>query len=86
MKELLPVGPVVLLKDYFETIMIIGYKAQKKGSEDTKIYDYMAVEAPYGFSNDKEYILFNKEDIYTVLFVGYQSLEFDNYLNRLKKE
>ena len=82
MKELLPIGSVVKLKQGTKRIMVCG-RIQSKIDEN-KIYDYSACYYPEGIIDPKELFLFNNEDIDTVYFVGLQDgeeFEFRKYIN-----
>ena len=62
----LPIGSVVSLDQYRHYKMIIGYNYCNDGKE----YDYIACEYPIGISN-KSNILFNKEQIYLIVHIGF---------------
>ena len=87
MKELLPIGSVVMLKGGNKRVMICG-RIQTKVNED-KIYDYSACYYPEGIINPRELFLFDNEDIDMVYFVGLQDLEefkFRDYIDQQLKE
>lgn len=73
MKDLLPVGSVVLLKDATKKLMIIGI-LQVKPSEN-KLYDYLAVHYPEGYLGSDNNFLFNNSDINDIIFRGYENPE-----------
>ena len=82
LKELLPVGSIVLLKGAVKKAAIMGY-LQKVSAEDKKaaqadpslVYDYMAVPYPEGYLGKGSIFLFNEENICEVCFRGYDSDE-----------
>ena len=82
LKELLPVGSIVLLKGAVKKAAIMGY-LQKVSAEDKEaaqtdpslVYDYMAVPYPEGFLGKGSIFLFNEENISEVCFRGYDSEE-----------
>jgi len=83
MKELLPIGSVVMLKGGSKRVMVCG-RIQTKAKGKTR-FDYSACFFPEGIMNPKEMFLFNNEDIETVYFVGLQDVEefqFREYINR----
>lgn len=87
MKELLPIGSVVMLKGGNKRVMICG-RIQTKVNED-KIYDYSACYYPEGIINPRELFLFDNEDIDMVYFVGLQDVEefkFRDYIDQQLKE
>lgn len=86
MKELLPIGSVVMLKGGNKRVMICG-RIQMKIDED-KIYDYSACYYPEGIINPRELFLFNNEEIDMVYFVGLQDEEefrFRGYIDEQLK-
>lgn len=82
LKELLPVGSIVLLKGAVKKAAIMGY-LQKVSPDDketapadsSSVYDYMAVPYPEGFLGKGSIFLFNEENISEVCFRGYESEE-----------
>ena len=95
MNDFLPVGSVVLLKNGKKPISIIGYKMSSldnkylmKGHETTynKVYDYCAVLYPEGLISSDNFILFDKENIDTVIFKGYESDDCKELFDFLSKE
>lgn len=79
MKELLPVGSVVLLKDATKKLVIIG--VLQVNPNENKIYDYLAVPYPEGYIGSNNNFLFNKDDINDVVFCGYTNPERDMFIN-----
>lgn len=87
MKELLPIGSVVLLKGVTKRIMICGRIQEELESGIT--YDYSACFFPEGIINPDELFLFDNGDIDTVYFVGLQDteeFEYRGYINKNLKE
>lgn len=83
MKELLPIGSVVMLKGGKKRVMICG--RIQTNMETGKLFDYSACYFPEGIINARELFLFNNEDIEQVYFVGLQDVEefkFRGYINR----
>lgn len=83
-KELLPIGSVVLLKDGTKKLMIIGLKPIRESKPDV-IYDYIGVLYPEGFLGNKYNFLFNHEDINDVIFKGYQNPEREEFIELLQE-
>lgn len=82
MKELLPLGSVVLLKGATKRLMICG-RIQTNVATD-EVYDYSACPYPEGLISSKEVIMFNNENIERVYFMGFQDTEefqFRKYVN-----
>lgn len=71
-KNLLPVGSVVLNKDADKRLMIIGILIENAGIR----HDYIAVTYPEGFMDAQRLYVFNHEDIASVEFIGYMDAEF----------
>jgi hypothetical protein len=88
MKELLPIGSVVLLNGGKKRVMICG-RIQKKVDDDNILYDYSACYFHEGIINPRELFLFNNEDIDKVYFVGLQDVEefkFRDLINQKLEE
>ncbi len=80
-KELLPIGSVVLLKDGKKRLMITGVK--QVNTEDNKEYDYIGVLYPEGYMGDVGQFLFDHEDIYEIYFQGFKDEERDGFISAL---
>lgn len=95
MNNFLPIGSVVILKSGKKPISIIGYKMSSvdnkyliKGEEvpSDKVYDYCAVLYPEGLISSDNFILFDKDNIETVVFKGYESEDCKELYEFLSKE
>ncbi|HOQ07268.1 MAG TPA: DUF4176 domain-containing protein [Clostridiales bacterium] len=87
MKELLPIGSVVMLKGGNKRVMICG--RIQTHVETGKTYDYCACYYPEGIINPRELFLFNNEDIDQVYFIGLQDVEefrFRGFIEKKLKE
>lgn len=73
MKDFLPIGSVVLLKNADKKLMICGRIQTQSG--DPKIYDYSGCLYPEGMISPKQMYLFNNEDILRVYYIGMQDEE-----------
>lgn len=82
MKDLLPVGSVVLLKDATKKLMIIGIL--QVNSNENKLYDYLAVPYPEGYIGSENNFLFNHSDINDVIFCGYSNPEREIFLQAME--
>ncbi len=83
-KDLLPIGTVVLLKNGEKRLMIAGIK--QMDTEDTsKEYDYYGVMYPEGHVGENFQYLFNHEDIAEIYFKGFEDEERERFLDQLAK-
>ncbi len=73
MKEYLPLGSVITLKNGSKRLMIVGRLQNQIGSND--IYDYAAVLWPEGLVDSKHFYLFNHEDLDKLYYIGLQDME-----------
>ena len=78
-KNLLPVGSVVLNKNANKKLMIIGILIESEGAH----HDYIAVTYPEGFMDAQHLYAFNHEDIEKVEFVGFMNAEFQLFRGTL---
>ncbi len=77
MKDLLPIGSVVQLKEGKKRIMIYGRLQRQVSAE--KLWDYAAVYYPEGNQGPDKSLLFNHEQIDRIYFVGFQDTEEFEY-------
>lgn len=78
-KNLLPVGSVVLLKGGVKKLVVMGIKQASVEKQDEE-YDYMGVLYPEGYLGDDTMFLFNHEDINDIIFTGYSNPEREKFL------
>ena len=83
-KELLPIGSIVLLKDGEKNLMVCGIK-QTDESGDGQEYDYLGVLYPEGHIGEQFQYLFNHTDIENIIFRGYEDNERQEFLDKLTK-
>ncbi len=83
MKNYLPIGSIVLLKNGQKRIMIYGRR--QKRVTDNHEYDYIACLYPEGNIDENYMYLFNHEDIDTVVFRGYSDVEEEVFIERLNQ-
>ena len=81
--SLLPIGSIVVLKEGYKKLMIIG-RMQLQGKEE-RLWDYLGVLYPEGYLGEGYTFLFNNEDIEEVFFEGYSNLEEEEFRIALKK-
>lgn len=81
-KDLLPIGSIVLLKDGEKRIMINGVLQNDAGGTG-KNYDYLGILYPEGHIGEGFQYLFNHEDIDTIVFRGYEDEERTAFLEKL---
>ncbi len=84
MKDYLPVGSVVLLKNGKKKLMVIGIKQRVPG-EEMKEYDYMGLLYPEGYLTKELVYMFDHEDIAEVIFRGYHDAEREQLLETIEK-
>ena len=82
-KELLPIGSVVLLKEGKKKLMIFGIK--QMDSEVREEYDYIGVMYPEGNVGIEGQYLFNHENIAQIFFRGYEDEERDTFISALDR-
>ncbi len=85
LKDLLPVGSVVLLKGGTKKLMIIGIKPISEDLPD-KVYDYIGVVYPEGYLSNEYNFLFDHKDINDVVFTGYNNPEREDFIALLETE
>ena len=83
-KELLPIGSVIILREGTKRLMIFGVK-QTDEARPGEEYDYIGVMYPEGNIGREYQFLFNHEDIVSVIFRGYEDDERNNFINKLSE-
>lgn len=84
MKDLLPLGSVITLKNGTKRVMIVGRLQNKVG--ENIVYDYAAVLWPQGVIDSSHFYLFNHEDIHCLYHIGLQDEEEFNFRFQLEEE
>lgn len=82
-KDLLPIGTVVLLKDGEKRLMINGI--MQTDSSTGKNYDYMGILYPEGHIGEGFQYLFDHDDINEVVFRGFEDVERNEFIDKLVK-
>ncbi|WP_252198377.1 DUF4176 domain-containing protein [Clostridium sp. MCC353] len=83
-KDLLPIGSVILLKNAKKKLMIYGIKQLDSKNPEVE-YDYIGVFYPEGNMGPDYQFLFNHEDIEKVYFEGYQTEERETFIREIAK-
>lgn len=78
-KNLLPIGSVIMLKGGVKKLMITGIKVSTE-EEPEKYYDYIGVFYPEGYIGAQSCFLFNHDDINDVIFKGYNNPEREEFI------
>lgn len=82
-RELLPIGSVVLLKEASKRVMIYGVMQTDRETEVE--YDYLGVIYPEGSMGDGSSFFFNHDQIDQVFFTGYDDEERLDFIEKLVK-
>ena len=82
-KELLPIGSVVWLKDAQHALMIFGVKQTNK--DDGVEYDYIGVPFPEGNMGFESQLLFNHVDIEKTDFEGCRNESHNEFIEKLNE-
>ena len=82
-RQLLPIGSVVLLKGGRKKVMIYGVKQTDKSSGIE--YDYISVLYPEGNMGEAGQFLFNHSDIDEIYFRGSEDEERDRFIDKLAR-
>lgn len=85
-KDLLPIGSVIVMKEGEQPLMIYGIM-QQEGMDGlfkkAKKYDYICVPYPQGTMGESFFA--NHEDIEKILFRGFEDNERIKFLDELSK-
>ena len=81
-RDLLPIGSIVLLQGAEKKLMVTGIK-QHAEDEPDKEYDYCGVVYPEGNLGREMNFLFNTSDIGVVVHRGYEDEERREFINKL---
>lgn len=81
-KDLLPIGSIVLLENGEKRLMINGIM-QSEANGTGKEYDYLGVLYPEGHIGDQFQYLFNHEDVKEIVFRGFEDSERTAFLEKL---
>ena len=81
LKEYLPIGSVILLKNAEKRLMICGIMQVNK--EDNKEYDYTGCLYPEGILDSQSGFMFDAENIVKVDFIGFVDIERQVFAEKL---
>ena len=81
LRELLPIGSVVKLKNGKKPLMIYGIC--QTDNETGKEYDYISVIWPEGSLGTGSSFMFNGEDIDKLLFRGAEGIDRDEFIEKM---
>lgn len=80
-KELLPIGSVIWLREAKKPLMIFGVKQSNMDTDEE--YDYIGVLYPEGNMGAETQFLFQHKDIERVVFRGYEDESRTEFLEQL---
>ena len=83
-RDLLPIGSVVMLKNAEKPVMIFGIKQLDSDKPDVE-YDYIGVLYPEGNIGNNFQYLFNHQDIEQILFEGYVTDQYKEFLDQVAR-
>ena len=81
-KDILPLGTIVVLKNGKRKIMITGRYQIK--ADTNELFDYLGCLYPEGIINADMNFLFNNEDINKIVHKGYSDEEDENFKSELE--
>ena len=84
---LLPIGSVVLLKGAQVPLMIVGtcQVAMQELASPTRVFDYVGVSYPFGYTVPEEMLRFDGDAIETVYNVGYVNEDMLDFLPGMER-
>ena len=80
-KDLLPIGSVVLLEGGKKRVMIYGVRQIEQETQEE--YDYIGVVYPEGNMGQGSQFVFNHDKIQELFFKGYEDEERQDFIQRL---
>lgn len=81
MRNYLPIGSIVLLKNATKKIMVYGRK--QMAADTGEMFDYVACLYPEGNISDEYTLLFNHEQIEQVIFRGFSNVEDEKFVSEI---
>lgn len=87
-KDLLPIGSVIIMKEGEQPLMIYGIMQQEGNGglfKKAKEYDYVCVPYPQGNMGEGSSFFANHEDIDKILFRGFEDEERNKFIEELAK-
>lgn len=83
-REFLPIGTVVVLKNGTKKLMIFGI-IQSNAEDPGEEYDYIGVPYPEGNMGQEYQYLFYHNDIEEIFFKGYEDVERQEFIENLEE-
>ena len=83
-REFLPIGTVVVLKNGTKRLMIFGI-IQSNAEDPGEEYDYIGVPYPEGNMGQDYQYLFYHNDIEEIFFKGYEDVERQEFIENLEE-
>ncbi|MBE5942193.1 MAG: DUF4176 domain-containing protein [Lachnospiraceae bacterium] len=80
-KELLPIGSIIWLRDAQKPLMIFGIR--QTNLDNNVEYDYIGVLYPEGNMGVSSQFMFNHDDIEKVVFRGFEDASREDFIERL---
>ncbi len=80
-KDLLPIGSVVRLREGRKKVMVFGIK--QTDTATGREHDYIGVVYPEGNMGEQLQFFFEHDGIEEVVFRGFEDQERENFINRL---
>ncbi len=80
----LPLGSVVLLKDAWKKVMIMGFSPINMDNKE-EVYDYIGCLYPEGIIKTDMNILFNHENIKEIIAIGLIDEEQKDFMSKIEK-
>lgn len=74
-EQILPIGSVVITQEGRIPLMIVSRGSLYNESGNVGYFDYSAVPYPSGITDEKEFAFFNREDVESIIFIGYVNSE-----------
>lgn len=78
----LPIGSVVHVVGHESPVTIMGYMQQDV--ETDLLWDYFGLDHPTGFVKPGQDMMFDRDSIDAVLYIGYQSIDSEHLFALLK--
>ena len=81
-EQILPLGSVIITREGHVPLMIVSRGSLYEEEDKIGYFDYCALVYPMGLIDDHEFVFFNKEDIESVLFIGYITKEEEDFAKK----
>ena len=81
-KNILPIGTVIQLKEIDVRVMICGYCSEQEAYPNY-VWDYAGFLFPIGYTDRKKLISFDADQIQQIITYGYQDTEQMQYMEEL---